>query len=72
MWFGGLRLSVVSDDLGYGGCNWYLTEANAKRKRADGVRSVEHFEVLKPNIVVPGHERAGRLDGVYLTKSTRN
>ena len=70
LWVPDLRL-VVAGDVVYGSCHQMLAFANTQAKREEWIRAIEKVEALNPAYVVPGHKRAGEIDGVWHLAATK-
>ena len=65
-----IKLAVAGDAV-YGDVHQFLSEAMTPEKRAQWLRALGKIDALEPHVVVPGHKRAGTVDGVFNIRTTR-
>lgn len=70
LWIPDLKLAVCGDVV-YGDVHQMLGECNTKEKRAAWIASIRKVESLGPEIVVPGHKKAGEINGTFHLEATR-
>ncbi|KAF5866483.1 hypothetical protein ETB97_012037 [Aspergillus alliaceus] len=63
---------VVAGGTVYGDVHQFLGEASTTEKRQEWLQALDKIEALDPHIVIPGHKRAGTVDGVFNVQTTRN
>jgi glyoxylase-like metal-dependent hydrolase (beta-lactamase superfamily II) len=65
-----LKLAICGDVV-YGDVYQMLGECNTKEKRAAWIASIRKVESLEPELVVPGHKKAGEIDVTCHLAATR-
>ncbi|KAE8395709.1 beta-lactamase-like protein [Aspergillus alliaceus] len=66
-----IRLVVAGGTVD-GDVRQFLGEASTTEKRQEWLQALDKIEALDPHIVIPGHKRAGTVDGVFNVQTTRN
>ncbi|KIW79148.1 hypothetical protein Z517_08988 [Fonsecaea pedrosoi CBS 271.37] len=70
LWVPDLKLAVCGDVV-YGEVHQMLAIANKKELREEWIRAVEKVQGLRPELVVPGHQKPGEMHGTWHLENTK-
>jgi glyoxylase-like metal-dependent hydrolase (beta-lactamase superfamily II) len=70
LWVPTLKLAVCGDVV-YGEVHQMLARANTAELRQAWIAAIEKVEALNPELVVPGHQKPGELQGVWHLRNSK-
>ncbi|KAK4496789.1 hypothetical protein PRZ48_012772 [Zasmidium cellare] len=70
LWVPSIKLAVCGDVV-YGDVHQQLRYAKTKAQRDEWIQAIEKVEALGPETVVPGHKKAGEVDGTWNLQASK-